>query len=254
MNTSIIILLVIGFTANLFLAHLVGKNGANREIGYTRAFIASFFFTPIIGLLLVLSSKELVNSHLSHPYKKDTKILLLFGGILGLALIIFITYISIYNKAVSLQEKVDEKWANVQTAYQRRADLVPQLVETVKGAAKNEKDILTQVTNARAGIVNAKTPEDLDIAGKKINTAINLAFEAYPQIRSTENFATLQAQLEGTENRIKQERDLYNESVKDYNTNIRGFFTSMLLNSETFPKKTGFKAQAGSENAPKVQF
>jgi LemA protein len=179
---------------------------------------------------------------------------IIIGAIVGVIGIIFITYISIYNKAVSLQEKVDEKWANVQTAYQRRADLVPQLVETVKGAAKNEKDILTQVTNARAGIVNAKTPEDLDIAGKKINTAINLAFEAYPQIRSTENFATLQSQLEGTENRIKQERDLYNESVKEYNTSIRGFFASMFLNSETFPKKTGFKAAAGSENAPKVQF
>jgi len=178
---------------------------------------------------------------------------IIIGAIVGIIGIIFITYISIY-KAVSLQEKVDEKWANVQTAYQRRADLVPQLVETVKGAAKNEKDILTQVTNARAGIVNAKTPEDLDIAGKKINTAINLAFEAYPQIRSTENFATLQSQLEGTENRIKQERDVYNEAVKDYNTTIRGFFSSMFLNSETFPKKTGFKAQAGSENAPKVQF
>jgi LemA protein len=179
---------------------------------------------------------------------------IIIGAIVGIVAIIFITYISIYNKAVSLQEKVDEKWANVQTAYQRRADLVPQLVETVKGAAKNEKDILTEVTNARAGIVNAKTPEDLDIAGKKINTAINLAFEAYPQIRSTENFATLQSQLEGTENRIKQERDVYNEAVKDYNTTIRGFFSSMILNSETFPKKTGFKAQAGSENAPKVQF
>jgi LemA protein len=179
---------------------------------------------------------------------------IIIGAIVGIVAIIFFTYISIYNKAVSLQEKVDEKWANVQTAYQRRADLVPQLVETVKGAAKNEKDILTEVTNARAGIVNAKTPEDLDIAGKKINTAINLAFEAYPQIRSTENFATLQSQLEGTENRIKQERDVYNEAVKDYNTTIRGFFSSMFLNSETFPKKTGFKAQAGSENAPKVQF
>jgi LemA protein len=179
---------------------------------------------------------------------------IIIGAIVGIVAIIFFTYISIYNKAVSLQEKVDEKWANVQTAYQRRADLVPQLVETVKGAAKNEKDILTEVTNARAGIVNAKTPEDLDIAGKKINTAINLAFEAYPQIRSTENFATLQSQLEGTENRIKQERDVYNEAVKDYNTTIRGFFSSMFLNSETFPKKTGFKAAAGSENAPKVQF
>ena len=186
---------------------------------------------------------------------------IIIGAIVGIIAIIFFTYISIYNKAVSLQEKVDEKWANVQSAYQRRADLVPQLVETVKGAAKNEKEILTKVTEARAGItgindqiLNAKNPEQLEVLGKKINTAINLAYEAYPQIRSTENFATLQSQLEGTENRIKRERDVYNEAVKDYNTNIRGFFANMFLNSETFPKKTGFKAQAGAENAPKVQF
>jgi LemA protein len=193
--------------------------------------------------------------------KKSYIIIGAIVGFLGILLVIFITYISIYNKAVSLQEKVDEKWANVQSAYQRRADLVPQLVETVKGAAKNEKEILTKVTEARAGItgindqiLNAKNPEQLEVLGKKINTAINLAYEAYPQIRSTENFSTLQAQLEGTENRIKRERDVYNEAVKDYNTSIRGFFASMFLNSETFPKKTGFKAQAGSENAPKVSF
>jgi LemA protein len=193
--------------------------------------------------------------------KKSYIIIGAIVGFLGILLVIFITYISIYNKAVSLQEKVDEKWANVQSAYQRRADLVPQLVETVKGAAKNEKEILTKVTEARAGItgindqiLNAKNPEQLEVLGKKINTAINLAYEAYPQIKSTENFSTLQAQLEGTENRIKRERDVYNEAVKDYNTSIRGFFASMFLNSETFPKKTGFKAQAGAENAPKVQF
>jgi LemA protein len=193
--------------------------------------------------------------------KKSYIIIGAIVGFLGILLVIFITYISIYNKAVSLQEKVDEKWANVQSAYQRRADLVPQLVETVKGAAKNEKEILTKVTEARAGItgindqiLNAKNPEQLEVLGKKINTAINLAYEAYPQIRSTENFSTLQSQLEGTENRIKRERDVYNEAVKDYNTSIRGFFASMFLNSETFPKKTGFKAQAGAENAPKVQF
>jgi LemA protein len=153
--------------------------------------------------------------------KKSYIIIGAIVGFLGILLVIFITYISIYNKAVSLQEKVDEKWANVQSAYQRRADLVPQLVETVKGAAKNEKEILTKVTEARAGItgindqiLNAKNPEQLEVLGKKINTAINLAYEAYPQIRSTENFSTLQAQLDGTENRIKKERDLYQESVK----------------------------------------
>jgi LemA protein len=175
-------------------------------------------------------------------------------AIVGLALILFMAYRSTYNKAITLQENVDEKWGNVGANYQRRADLVPQLVATVKGAAANEKGILTQVTEARAGIVNAKTPEDMDLMGKKINTAINLAFEAYPQIRSTQNFSDLQAQLEGTENRIAVSRKEYNESVKDYNSHIRGFFNSMVLNKETFSKKEPFKESAGSEVAPKVEF
>ena len=179
---------------------------------------------------------------------------IILGSVVLLVLIGIFTYSSIYNQAVSTQEEVDETWGDVQSAYQRRADLTPQLIETVKGAAKNEKDILTQVTNARAGIVNAKTPEDMDIAGKKINTAINLAFEAYPQIRSTDNFKEFQAQLEGSENRINKSRNDYNDAVKKYNTHIRGFFNSMFLNSETFPKKEAFKAAAGSDKAPGVKF
>jgi len=179
---------------------------------------------------------------------------IILGSILGLVLLIFLMYRNTYNKAITLQENVDEKWSNVGATYQRRADLVPQLVATVKGAAANERGILTQVTEARAGIVNAKTPEDMDIMGKKINTAINLAFEAYPQIRSTENFKDLQTQLEGTENRISVARQEYNKAIKEYNGHIRGFFNSMFLNKETFAKKEGFKESAGSENAPKVEF
>jgi len=159
-----------------------------------------------------------------------------------------------YNKAVGLQEGLDEKFANVQSAYQRRADLIPNLLETVKGAAQNEKDILTQVTQARAGIVGAKTPQDLELMGRKINTAINLAYEAYPKVGSTENFLKFQNSLESSENRIKTERDRYNESVKEYNTHIRGFFARFFLNSEEFPRKEGFAATAGAENTPKVKF
>lgn len=188
-------------------------------------------------------------------------IYVVLAAIAGLLLIVFLGYYNLYNSAVRLQEGVNEKWGNVQSAYQRRADLVPNLVETVKGAAKNEQEILTKVTQARAGIVgineeitNAKNPEQLEVLGKKINTAINLAYEAYPQIRSTENFQGLQVQLEGTENRINRERDLYNESVKEYNTHVRGFFASMFLNTEKFPIKEGFKAAAGAENAPNVKF
>jgi len=164
----------------------------------------------------------------------------------------------VYDSAVKEQENVNEAFGNVQAAYQRRADLIPSLVATVKGAAENEKGILTQVTQARAGIVGAKTPEDLDIAGRKINTAINLAFEAYPQIRSTENFQELQSQLEGTENRINVARQRYNETIKTYNSYVRGFFKRMALNwfggGEDFAVRKGFEAAAGSEKAPEVKF
>ncbi len=163
----------------------------------------------------------------------------------------------VYDSAVRSQENVNEAFSNVQATYQRRADLIPNLVATVKEAAENERGILTAVTQARAGIVNAQTPEDLEIAGRKINTAINLAFEAYPQIRSTENFQDLQSQLEGTENRINVARQRYNEAVKEYNTYVRGYFKRMALNmfggGEDFSPKTGFAAAAGSENAPSVQ-
>jgi LemA protein len=164
----------------------------------------------------------------------------------------------IYDKAVSAQESVNNEWNDVQAAYQRRADLVPNLVATVKGAAENEKEILTQVTQARAGIVGAKTPEDLELAGRKINTAINLAFEAYPQIRSTENFQDLQAQLEGTENRINVARQRFNGAVAEYNTYVRGYFKKMALNmfggDEDFSPRKGFEASQDAQNAPKVAF
>ena len=175
-------------------------------------------------------------------------------GLVVFGFIILLAYRSSYNKAITYQEDVDKSWGDVGASYQRRADLVPQLVATVKGAAENEKEILTRVTEARAGIVKAQTPEDMELLGKEINTAINLAFEAYPQIRSTENFGALQAQLEGTENRINKARSDYNEAVKNYNSHIRGFFNSMFLSSETFPKKEAFKAAEGSEVAPTVSF
>jgi LemA protein len=180
-------------------------------------------------------------------------------GAIVLSIIIFVSWgTGVYDKAVALQEGVNAEWSDVQATYQRRADLVPNLVATVKGAADNEKSILVQVTQARAGIVNAKTPEDLEIAGRQINTAINLAFEAYPEIRSTANFADLQSQLEGTENRINVARQRYNESIRGYNTYIRGFFKKMALSwfgsGEDFSVRKGFEASADAQNAPKVDF
>jgi LemA protein len=179
-------------------------------------------------------------------------------GIIVVFVGVFFKWVTgVYDNAIARQEDVKAQWADVQATYQRRADLVPNLVATVKEAAENERGILTAVTEARAGIVNAQTPEDLEVAGRKINTAINLAFEAYPQIRSTENFQELQSQLEGTENRINVARQRYNEAVRGYNTYVRGFFKRMALNmfggGEDFSVRKGFEAAAGSENAPSVQ-
>ncbi len=185
-------------------------------------------------------------------------VLVFIGAIVFIGGGFFMWGAGVYDNAVKLQEGVNQTWADVQATYQRRADLVPQLVATVKGAAENEKAILTQVTEARAGIVSARNPEELDRAGKQINTAINLAFEAYPQIRSTENFAELQAQLEGTENRIAVARERYNESIRGYNTYVRGFFKRFALGmfggGEDFSARKGFEAAAGSEKAPEVKF
>jgi LemA protein len=183
-------------------------------------------------------------------------------GIVGVIVVFIIGFVmwgtGVYDKAVATQEDVNASWSNVQATYQRRADLIPQLVATVKGAAENERGILTAVTQARAGIVNAKTPEDLELAGRQINTAINLAFEAYPQIRSTENFSDLQAQLEGTENRINVARQNFNNSVQGYNTFVRGFWKRMALNmfggGEDFSVRKGFEAAQGSDKAPEVKF
>jgi LemA protein len=190
---------------------------------------------------------------------KGLLITLIVIGVIVISVFGFISWGSgTYDKAVAAQEDVNAQWADVQAAYQRRADLVPNLVATVKGAAENEKEILTKVTQARAGVVNAKTPEDLELAGREINTAINLAFEAYPQIRSTENFQELQSQLEGTENRINVARQRYNESVRNYNTYVRGFFKRIALDwfggGEDFTARKGFEASAGAQNAPTVDF
>lgn len=184
--------------------------------------------------------------------------LVIIGVLVLIGLGFFMWGTGVYDSAVTLQEDVNAQWADVQATYQRRADLVPNLVATVKGAAENEKEILTKVTQARAGIVNAKTPEDLELMGREINTAINLAFEAYPQIRSTENFQDLQAQLEGTENRINVARQRYNASVNAYNSYIRGYFKKRALDwfsdGEDFSVKKGFEATEQAQSAPQVSF
>ncbi len=161
-----------------------------------------------------------------------------------------------YNSLVSSQENVMNKWANVQSAYQRRADLIPNLVAVVKKYSDYEGEVLTEITNARASIGSAKTPRELAEADENLNSALSrllVVVENYPNLKANENYLDLQAQLEGTENRIKVERDLYNNAVREYNTKIRRFPTNIIAGMFGFTQKEYFEAKKGSENAPDVK-
>src|SRR5215467_8777830 len=173
-----------------------------------------------------------------------------------------------YNRLVPLQQKVDQSWAQVQNVYQRRADLIPNLVNTVQGAANFEKSTLTEVTNARASVgrvqldpnkapTDAKQLEEFQKAQGQLSNALSrllVVSENYPQLRATEGFRNLQAQLEGTENRISVERNNFNAAVQDYNTALSTFPTNMLNKMFGFQPKPFFTAQAGAEKAPTVNF
>jgi LemA protein len=171
-----------------------------------------------------------------------------------------------YNKMVSLDETVKAKWSNVQSDYQRRADLVPNLVSTVKGAANFEQKTLTDVMEARAKAtsvnINAEnlTPDKIQQfqqAQGQLGSALGRLLavsEAYPQLQATQSFRDLQSQLEGTENRIKVSRNDFNSAVQDYNSTIRRFPNNIFAGMFGFHVKQGFTADAGAQQAPKVQF
>jgi len=171
-----------------------------------------------------------------------------------------------YNNMVSKEEAVTAQWANVESAYQRRADLIPNLVNTVKGAANFEQSTLTAVIEARAKAtsiqVNAKdlTPEQIQQfqqAQGQLSSALSkllVTVEQYPDLKATQNFSELQAQLEGTENRINVERRKFNEAAQDYNAYIRKFPQVMYSGWFGFQKKGYFEADAGAEKAPEVKF
>lgn len=171
-----------------------------------------------------------------------------------------------YNGMVSLEESVTTEWANVQTQYQRRSDLVPNLVNTVKGYAQHESETLENLVSARAKAtqitVDAEslTPEkmqQIQEAQGELTSALGklLAItENYPDLKANQNFSELQAQLEGTENRIAESRRLYNEKVKAYNVGIRRFPASMVAGIFGFEKKIPFEADAAAQQAPQVNF
>ena len=171
-----------------------------------------------------------------------------------------------YNEMVNLDEGVKNQWANVQNSYQRRSDLIPNLVNTVKGAANFEKETLTQVIEARAKATSMQispenlTPENIQkfqAAQGQLSGALSrlmATVEAYPQLRANQNFLELQAQLEGTENRISVERMKFNEAVKGYNGYIRSFPRNIFAGWFGFQTKGYFEADPGAQRAPAVQF
>ncbi|MGE5681469.1 MAG: LemA family protein [Bacillota bacterium] len=175
--------------------------------------------------------------------------------------------VGVYNNLVSLNEAVNQSWSQVENQYQRRSDLIPNLVSTVKGYANFEKDVLTRVTEARASVGSVKaTPEILDdpqafqkfqAAQANLGNALSrllVTVENYPNLKANEGFLNLQAQLEGTENRISVARMNFNQVVQDYNTRIKRFPALFFAGIAGFREKQYFKAAPGSENAPKVEF
>jgi LemA protein len=190
------------------------------------------------------------------------------GLIIALVALQGLTGCGTYNRLVALEQNVNKKWADVQSVYQRRADLIPNLVNTVQGAANFEKSTLTEVTNARASVgrvqldpnkapTDAKQLEEFQQAQGQLSNALSrllVVSENYPQLRATEGFQNLQAQLEGTENRISVERNNFNSAVQQYNTALSTFPTNMLNKMFGFQPKPFFTAQTGAEKAPPVQF
>jgi LemA protein len=190
------------------------------------------------------------------------------GLIIGLAVVavIVIWAISTYNGLVKEQQNVEESWAQVENVYQRRADLIPNLVQTVKGYAKHEKETLEGVVQARANATSVKIDaSNLDEASLKkfqaaqgeLGSALSKLLavrEAYPDLKANKNFQDLQAQLEGTENRITVERRNFNEKALNYNTAVRTFPKNIFAGMFGFQTKPYFQAEAGAEKAPKVSF
>ena len=184
-------------------------------------------------------------------------LLVIIGGLALIVLIIVIWYIGTYNGLVSTDQTVNEKWSQVENQYQRRADLIPNLVETVKGYAAHESKVFTDVTEARSQWASAKTQNEKIKAAGQMDSALSrllVVAENYPQLKASENFVALQAQLEGTENRVTVARMDYNIAVKEYNVKIKTIPTSIVAGIYGYNDKPFFEAEKGSEKAPKVNF
>lgn len=190
-------------------------------------------------------------------------------GVIGVGLLIIVLSAgALYNRLNARSQEVDKQWAQVQNVYQRRADLIPNLVATVSGAANFEKSTLTEITEARASVGQVKldpnkAPDDparlaeFQKAQEHLSSALSrllVVVERYPELKATTNFRDLQAQLEGTENRITVERQKYNEAVQRYNTSVKSFPANFLAGLYGFQPKPYFTATEGAETPPKVEF
>lgn len=187
------------------------------------------------------------------------------GVLVAIALALVATGIGSYNRLITLEEGVDSAWSQVENVYQRRADLIPNLVASVKGAKDFEQETLTRVVEARAkvGQVNfesapdAKQMKQFEAAQSQLSSALSrllVVVEQYPELKATEAFRDLQAQLEGTENRIAVERKRFNDATLLYNKTRRQFPTILLANIMGFDERPYFEAKPGAEQPPKVEF
>lgn len=174
-------------------------------------------------------------------------VVVILGGLLA----------SSYNNLASMDERVDSAWAQVENVLKRRADLIPNLVNTVKGYASHEEEVLTAITNARSGLTTANTPEEFAEANAQYETAmrsLNIVVENYPELKANQNFLELQAELSGTENRISTERMRYNESVQEFNTAIRRFPTNIIAGIFNYDSREYFEINAEDAEVPEVNF
>ncbi|HRF37861.1 MAG TPA: LemA family protein [Saprospiraceae bacterium] len=187
-------------------------------------------------------------------------------GLVVLAGFLFMKGCSSYNTFVDKEENVENAWSKVQSAYQRRSDLIENLVATVKGAAQFEQKTLTDIANARANATSVKidpsnlTPEKMEQfqqAQSQLSQSLGrllMVTENYPELKANQNFLELQSQLEGTENRVKVERDKFNDVVTDFNKSVRRFPNSLFAGMFGFSQKAQFEAEQSAQSAPKVNF
>lgn len=212
---------------------------------------------------MLLSEGTRVRKFIYRIMKKSTKVLLIIAAVV---LVLFAWVKNTYNSLVSGDEAVKSAWSQVENVYQRRADLIPNLVVTVKGYANHESSTLQAVVDARAKATSinvdaSKLSEEQIAAFQKAQGELSSALsrllavsEAYPELKANENFKELQAQLEGTENRIAVERKNYNETAKGYNVKVRSFPANLIAGMFGFGQKGYFQASEGAQNAPVVEF